>query len=100
MCGARRERPRNHPGGCMSPFLVLNIQSTFSLAAFALIAWWHVEPRLRAWTREQALMPLLWVQVFRYPPLALYAPGHVLPRIPPSAAAAVGLGHLASAVVA
>ncbi|HKC13307.1 MAG TPA: hypothetical protein VKI41_14850 [Vicinamibacteria bacterium] len=84
----------------MSPFLVLNIQSTLSLVVFTLIAWWHVEPRLRTRPREQALVPLLWVQVFRYAPLALYAPGQVDPRIPPDVAAAVGLGDLASAVVA
>lgn len=84
----------------MSPFLVLNIQSTLSLVAFALIACWHVEPRLQTRSREEALAPLLWVQVFRYAPLALYAPGQVDPRIPSDVAAAVGLGDLASAVVA
>jgi hypothetical protein len=84
----------------MSPFLVLNIQSTFSLVAFALIAWWHVEPRLLALPREEALVPLLWVQVFRYAPLALYAPGQVDGHIPGDVAAAVGLGDLASAAVA
>jgi hypothetical protein len=84
----------------MSPFLVLNIQSTLSLVAFALIAWWHIEPRLQTTSREHALVPLLWVQVFRYAPLALYAPGQVDPRIPADVAAAVGLGDLASAVVA
>jgi hypothetical protein len=84
----------------VSAFLVLNIQSTFSLVAFALIAWWHVEPRLQTRPRERALVPLLWVQVFRYAPLALYAPGQVDPRIPPDVAAVVGLGDLASAVVA
>ncbi len=84
----------------MSPFLVLNIQSTLSLVAFSLIAWWHIEPRLQMRSREDALLPLLWVQVFRYAPLALYAPGQVDPRIPADVAAAVGLGDLASAVAA
>ncbi|PYQ52224.1 MAG: hypothetical protein DMF78_11645 [Acidobacteria bacterium] len=84
----------------MSPFLALNIQSTLSLVAFSLIAVWHVAPRLDARSREEALVPLLWVQVFRYAPLALYAPGQVDPRIPGDVAAAVGLGDLASAVAA
>jgi len=84
----------------MSPFLALNIQSTLSLVAFSLIAVWHVAPRLDARSREGALVPLLWVQVFRYAPLALYAPGQVDPRIPADVAAAVGLGDLASAVAA
>jgi hypothetical protein len=84
----------------MSPFVTLNIQSTFSLVAFSLIAWWHVAPRLNARPRADALIPLLWVQVFRYAPLALYAPGQIDPRIPTDVAAAVGLGDLVSAVAA
>src|SRR3989449_8003023 len=69
-------------------------------AAFSLIALWHVAPRLIARSREYALVPLLWVQVFRYAPLALYAPGQIDPRIPADVAAAVGLGDLVSAVAA
>jgi hypothetical protein len=84
----------------MSAFRVLNIQSTLSLVAFSLIALWHVAPRLATRSREAALVPLLWVQVFRYAPLALYAPGQVDPRIPADVAAAVGLGDLASGIVA
>jgi hypothetical protein len=37
----------------MSPFYVLNIQSTLSLVAFALIARWHVAPRLERLGREK-----------------------------------------------
>jgi hypothetical protein len=84
----------------MSPFLALSIQSTFSLVACSLIAVWHVAPRLNMRSREDALVPLLWVQVFRYAPLALYAPGQIDPRIPADVAAAVGLGDLVSAVAA
>jgi hypothetical protein len=84
----------------MSPFVALSIQSTFSLVAFALIALWHVAPRLSARSREDALVPLLWLQVFRYAPLALYAPGQVDSRIPTDVVAAVGLGDLVSAVAA
>ena len=68
----------------MSPFVTLSIQSTFSLVAFALIALWHVAPRLNARSREDALVPLLWLQVFRYAPLALYAPGQVDPVFLPT----------------
>src|SRR5262245_43636375 len=84
----------------MNPFYVLNIQSTLSLIAFALIARWHVAPRLSKLSREDALVPLLWVHVFRYAPLTLYAPGQVDPRIPPDAAAAVAYGDLISGLVA
>src|SRR5215475_5959792 len=84
----------------MSAFHVLAVQSTLSLVAFALIARWHVAPRLAMLTREDALVALLWVQVFRYAPLTLYAPGQVDPRIPADVAAAVALGDLVSGLVA
>ncbi len=45
-------------------------------------------------------MPLLWVQVFRYAPMALYAPGQVDARIPADVAAAVGYGDLVAGRVA
>jgi hypothetical protein len=84
----------------MSPFHVFSIQSTLSLIAFALIARWHVAPRLAQMSREEAVLPLLWVQVFRYAPLTLYAPGQVDPRIPADVAATVAFGDLAAAIVA
>jgi hypothetical protein len=84
----------------MNPFVVLVIQSTLSLVAFALLARWHVAPRLSALRREDALVPLLWVHVFRYAPLTLYAPGQVDSRIPADTNAAVAYGDLAAAVAA
>ena len=84
----------------MSPFAVLNIQSALSFVAFSLIARWHVAPRLATLAREEALVPLLWVQVFRYAPLTLYAPGQVDPRIPADVTAAVAFGDLAAGLVA
>jgi len=84
----------------MTPFYALAIQSTFSLIAFALIARWHVNPWLAKRSREDALVPLLWTQVFRYAPLALYGTGQVDSRIPADVAAAVAIGDLICAVVA
>jgi hypothetical protein len=84
----------------MSPFQVLATQQTLSLVAFALLARWHVAPRLAVLPRAEALTPLLWVHVFRYAPLTLYAPGQVDPLIPADAAAAVAYGDLAAAPVA
>lgn len=84
----------------MSPFHVLSVQSTLSLIAFSLIARWHVAPRLATLAREDALVPLLWVHVFRYAPLTLYATGQVDSRIPADVAATVAFGDLAAAIVA
>ena len=84
----------------MSAFLVLNVQSTLSLIAFALIARWHVAPRLAALSREDALLPLLWVNAFRYAPLTLFAPGQVDPGIPADAVATIAYGDFVSALLA
>jgi len=84
----------------MSAFSVLCIQSSLSLIAFTLIARWHVAPRLVRLAREDALVALLWIQVFRYAPLTLYAPGQVDPRIPADVAAVVGLGDLVAGLMA
>jgi hypothetical protein len=84
----------------MSAFNVLNIQSTLSLIAFALIARWHVAPRLAVLSREDALVPLLWVNAFRYAPLTLYATGQVDPNIPPDAVAVIAYGDFISALLA
>ncbi len=84
----------------MSPLHVLATQSTLSLVAFALLARWHVAPRLSTMAREAALVPLLWVHVFRFAPLTLYAPGQVDPKLPADVAATVAFGDLVAALAA
>jgi fucose 4-O-acetylase-like acetyltransferase len=84
----------------VSSFHVLAIQFTFSLVAFGLLARWYVAPRLSTSSREAAIVPLVWVHVFRYAPLALYATGQIDPRVPGDVAAAIGYGDLVSAVLA
>lgn len=84
----------------MTAFAVLNIQSTLSLVAFSVIAAWYVLPRLTPQPREKAIELLLWVHVFRYAPLTLYAPGQVDTRIPADVAAVVAYGDFVSSLVA
>jgi len=84
----------------MTPPTLLGVQWTLSLVAYALLARWYVAPRLAARPRDDAVVPLLWIHVFRYAPAALFAPGQVDPRIPADVNAAVGYGDLAVAVVA
>jgi fucose 4-O-acetylase-like acetyltransferase len=84
----------------VSALHVLAVQFTFSLVAFGLLGRWHLGPRLAATSREAALVPLLWIHVFRYAPLALYATGQVDPRVPSDVAVAIGYGDLVSAVLA
>jgi hypothetical protein len=84
----------------MNPFWVLNIQSTLSLILFILIARWYVAPRLSSRSRDQAVLPLLWVHAFRYAPLTLLAPGQADPRIPADVVGAVAYGDFVAALFA
>jgi hypothetical protein len=84
----------------MTPFAILALQSTFSLVAFALIARWYVAPRLSRASREDYLVPLIWVHVFRYAPLTLLVPGQVSLKLPAGVAAIIAYGDLASAIAA
>lgn len=84
----------------MTPFQVLNIQSTLSLIVFILIARWYVAPRLANRARNEAVLPLLWIHVFRYAPLTLLAPGQADPHIPPDVVGVVAYGDFVAALFA
>src|SRR5262249_27581579 len=84
----------------MNPFYVLCIQSTMSLVCWILIGWWHVAPRLSSRSRDAALVPLLWIHVFRFAPLALYATGQVDPQIPTDVKAGIAYADLGSPIFA
>jgi hypothetical protein len=84
----------------MTPFWVLNIQSTLSLILFILIARWYVAPRLSGRSRDQAVLPLLWIHAFRYAPLTLLAPGQADPRIPADVVGVVAYGDFVAALFA
>ena len=66
----------------MPPIVLFGIQFTLSLAAYTLIAWWYVAPRLSGLPREVALMPLLWVHAFRIVGGTILAPGAVDAPVP------------------
>jgi hypothetical protein len=84
----------------MTPFWVLNIQSTLSLILFILIARWYVAPRLAGRSRTHAVLPLLWIHAFRYSPLTLLAPGQADPNMPKDVVSVVAYGDLAAALLA
>lgn len=66
----------------MDPFLILNYVTAFSFLAFALIAKWHLLPKLSRLPFETALIALTWVHVFRYVALFGFLPGQLSPDIP------------------
>ena len=84
----------------MPPIVLFGIQFTFSLVAYALIAWWYVAPRLSRLPREVALMPLVWIHAFRIVGGTILAPGAVDAAVPSDFRTMIGYGDMVTAVVA
>ena len=84
----------------MTPFVLFNIQFTLMLVAYALAAYWYVEPRLAGLPRELALVPLLWVHVFRIIGGTILAPGSVDPGVPMEFQTVVGFGDMLTGFLA
>jgi hypothetical protein len=84
----------------MAPIVLFGIQFTFSLVAYSLIAWWYGAPRLSRLPRELALVPLLWIHAFRIVGGTILAPGAVDATVPSDFRTMIGLGDMATAVLA
>jgi hypothetical protein len=84
----------------MPPIVLFGIQFTFSLAAYALIAWWYGAARLSRLPREVALVPLLWIHAFRIVGGTILAPGAVDAAVPGDFRTMIGYGDIATAVLA
>jgi hypothetical protein len=84
----------------VDPTVLFGIQFTLSLVAYALIAIWYVAPALSHLPREAALIPLLFVHVFRIVGGAILAPGAVAADVPSDFRIMIGYGDLATAVLA
>lgn len=84
----------------MTPTTVLYIQFYFSLASFALIAWWYVVPALRGRTFSEAITPILLLHSFRHFGL-FYLTSTAIPSPPPAGfAAPTAYGDLLTALLA
>jgi hypothetical protein len=84
----------------MEPIVLFGIQFTLSLAAYALIGFWYVRPRLSRMPPEVALVPLLWVHVFRVVGGTILAPGAVDGGVAMDFRTMVGYGDLATSFLA
>src|ERR1700735_4655047 len=51
----------------------MKLAQLISIVVYALLAWWYVAPYLKRLRLAEALTLLLWVHVFRYCVLYLYA---------------------------
>src|SRR6266550_427949 len=84
----------------MAPIVLFGVQFTFSLAVYALVAWWYGIPRLSRLPREAALVPLVWVHVFRIVGGTILAPGAVDAAVPMEFRTMIGYGDMATALLA
>ena len=84
----------------MEPIVLFGIQFTFCLVSYSLFAWWYGVPRLSRLPREAALVPLVWIHVFRMVGGTILAPGSVDAAVPAEFRTMIGLGDMATAVLA
>jgi hypothetical protein len=84
----------------MPPIVLFGIQFTLSLAAYVLLAWWYLAPRLARLPREVALVPLVWIHVGRVVGGTILAPGAADASVPMDFRTMIGYGDMATAVLA
>lgn len=84
----------------MEPIVLFGIQFTFFLVAYSLFAWWYGAPRLSRLPREAALVPLVWIHAFRMVGGTILAPGAVDAAVPAEFRTMIGLGDMATALLA
>jgi|GEM_PF-4853141 len=84
----------------MVPIVLFGIQFTFCLVAYSLFAWWYGVPRLSRLPREAALVPLVWIHVFRMVGGTILAPGSVDAAVPAEFRTMIGFGDMATALLA
>src|SRR5438552_18625366 len=84
----------------MAPIVLFGIQFTFALVVYTIVAWWYGIPRLSMLPREVALVPLVWVHAFRIIGGTILAPGAVDAAVPVEFRTMIGLGDIATAVLA
>jgi hypothetical protein len=84
----------------MPPILLFGIQFTFSLVAYALGTRWYLAPRLARLPREAALVPLVWVHIFRIAGGIILAPGAVGDAVPTDFRTMIAYGDMLTALLA
>ena len=84
----------------MKPIVLFSLQFTLALIAYAMIAGWYIVPRLAGRPREVAMAPLVWVHAFRLVGGSVLAPGAVGVGVPLLFQRMVGIGDIATSVLA
>jgi hypothetical protein len=76
------------------------MQLLLSLVVCAIIAKWYVSPSLAKLSLNSALVPLLFVHVFRYVGMTLLVTGMIDPKLPRKFLSAAAYGDLLAAALA
>src|SRR5215510_10649732 len=84
----------------IDPLVLFSIQFTFALVAYALAARWYVWPRIEPLPVAVALVPLVWIHVFRFIGGSILAPGSVGPSVPAEFREMIGYGDMVTAALA
>ncbi len=80
--------------------LILPISMIFSLIAWSLIFKWYIHPRLKTYTLQEALEPLLLLHSFRYIGLMFLVPGVTAELLDSRFSSPAAYGDLIAAVLA
>jgi hypothetical protein len=84
----------------IEPLVLFSVQFTFALLAYALAARWYLWPRIGQLSPAIALVPLVWVHVFRIVGGSILAPGSVGPGVPAEFREMVGYGDMVTGALA
>jgi hypothetical protein len=84
----------------IEPIVLFGVQFTFALLAYALAARWYLWPRISPLAPAVALVPLVWIHVFRIVGGSILAPGSVGPGVPAEFREMIGYGDMTTAVLA
>ena len=84
----------------MNGVAIFWMQILTSVFVFGLVAVWYVWPALTKLSRNSALIPLLFVHVFRYVGMALLVTGMVDPKLPREFLSSAAYGDLLAAALA
>jgi hypothetical protein len=84
----------------IDPLALFSIQFTFVLIAYALAARWYLWPRIAPLPAAIAVVPLIWVHVFRVVGGSILAPASVGPSVPAEFRELVGYGDMITGALA
>jgi hypothetical protein len=84
----------------MNSLTIIGLSVLLCFVAFSIVAGNYITPRLRAWSREDAIKALAAPHMFRFVGLAFLMPGVVSPTLSPAFANPAAYGDLAAAILA